>query len=46
MIFDQLTNDFKMRKEAILYKLEEFGLKCTLTELLGLDIFVGTGHDY
>ena len=25
MIFDQLTNDFKVRKEVILHKLEEFG---------------------
>ena len=41
-IFDQLTNDFKVRKEAILFRLEEIGFKCTLTELLGLDLFVGS----
>ena len=40
-IFDQLTNDFKIRKEAILIKLEEMGLKCTLTELLSLNLFHG-----
>ena len=44
MIFDQLTNEFKVRKESILYKLEEMGYKCNLTELLGLDIFVGTSQ--
>ena len=42
MIFDQLTHDFKIRKEAIVHKLEEIGFKCSLTELLGLDLFVGT----
>lgn len=45
IIFDQLTNDFKIRKEAILIKLEEMGLKCTLTELLSLKLFHGTNID-
>ena len=40
MIFDQLTNDFKLRKEAILAKLKEIGCRFTLTELLGLNLFV------
>ena len=41
MIFDKLTNDFNIRKEAILLKLEETGLKLTLTELMSFNLFVG-----
>ena len=41
MIFDKLTNDFNIRKEAILMKLEETGMKLSLTELMSLNLFVG-----
>ena len=43
IIFDQLTNDFKVRKEAVLQKLEEMGMKLQLTELMAFDLFVGEG---
>ena len=41
MIFDRLTNEFKVRKEAIFNKLVESGFsRFQLTELLGIDLFV------
>ena len=43
MIFDHLTNEFKLRKEAVLIKLEEMGFKLTVTELMSVDLFVGSG---
>lgn len=44
IIFDQLTNDFKVRKESIIQRIQEIGfIKLSLTELLGLNLFVS--HD-
>jgi len=40
-IFDQLTHEFKIRKEAIRMKLEELGMKLSLTELMSLNLFQG-----